>query len=148
MYKVLRFIVVIAVIISSTGIAFAEDDRLELDSLVEKWTESLLNENIDDFLDCYWDDAVRIMYFPGRDAEITEGIDELRAAEAISFEQLDYRSMNLIYDEPLRFFPRDGRPTYIYPNSRFSFMDVFEFEERRGRYRIITQYLMPHPASD
>ena len=148
MKGLLRHIVVVSFILGIAGIAFADNPGPELDLLVEEWTESLLNEDIDDFLGCYWDDAVRIMYFPGRDAEITEGIDELRAAEAISFEQLDYRSMNLIYDEPVRFFPRDGRPTYIYPNSRFSFMDVFEFEERRGRYRIIKQYLMPHPASD
>ena len=148
MYRVLKCVLVAVVFLGTVGIAYADDTQSELDSLVEKWTESLLSEDIDGFLACYWDDAVRIMYFPGGDAEIVEGINELRASEEASFEQLDFRSMNLIYDEPVRFFPDDGRPTYIYPNSRFSFMDLFEFEERRGQYRIVRQYLMPHPARD
>ena len=130
------------------GTGFAQDSRVELDALVEKWTESLNTEDINGFLSCYWNDAIRITYFPGGEPELTEGMEDLRAAEQVSFEQYDYKSMNLIYDEPVRFFPGHGRPTYIYPNSRFAFMDVFEFEERRGEYRIIRQYLMPHPAAE
>ncbi|MCK5734980.1 MAG: hypothetical protein KAH21_00825 [Spirochaetaceae bacterium] len=148
MNKMLKIVLTAALILGGMGILFADDTQSQLDSLVEKWTDSLLNEDIDGFLSCYWDDAVRIMYFPGRDTEITEGINQLRASEKASFEQLDYRNMNLIYDEPVRFFPGDCQPIYIYPNSRFSFMDVFEFEERRGQYRIIKQYLIPHPAQE
>ena len=69
-------------------------------------------------------------------------------AEQASFDQHDFLSMNLIFDEPVRFFPRHGRPTYIYSNSRFGYMNVFEFEERRGEYRVIRQYLLPHPAAE
>lgn len=55
--------------------------------------------------------------------------------------------MNLIYDETVRFFPNQGGPTYVYPNSRFSVVDIFEFERRGGRYRIVRQYLFPHPPA-
>jgi len=144
-----RFMIgVMALMLACAAAGFAQDSQTELDALVEKWTDSLNTEDIDGFLSCYWYDALRITYFPGSEPEITEGMDELRAAEEVSFEQFDYQSMNLIYDEPVRFFSRHGRPTYIYPNSRFGYMDVFEFEERRGEYRIIQQYLMPHPAAE
>ena len=148
MKRSMTWIGVIALASVCAGTGFAQDSRVELDALIEKWTEALNSEDIDRFLGCYWSDAVRITYFPGGEPEITEGMEEFRPAEQASFEQFDYQSMNLIYDEPVRFFPRHGRPTYIYAHSRFGYMDVFEFEERRGEYRIILQYLLPHPAAE
>ncbi len=124
---------------------FAGNPQTDLDALLEKWTTSLTDENVDGFLDCYWDDAVRINYFPGQEPGMVEGQQELRAGQNSSFERLDFQSMGLIYDPPIRYFPGNGRPVYVYPNSRFGFIDVFEFEERRGEYRIIRQYLLPHP---
>jgi hypothetical protein len=137
---------VILLVFFCAGVGFSQDSMPELDALVEQWTQALNAEDIDGFLSCYWPDAIRITYFPGSEPEITEGMGELRAAQEAGLEQVDLVSMNLIYDDPVRFFPRNGRPTYVYPNSRFGFMDMFEFEERRGEFRIITQYLLPHPA--
>jgi hypothetical protein len=57
MKGLLRHIVVVSFILGIAGIAFADNPGPELDLLVEEWTESLLNEDIDDFLGCYWDDA-------------------------------------------------------------------------------------------
>jgi hypothetical protein len=148
MNRLLKIVAGLLVASCCVGAAFADDVQDELDSLVEKWTVALVNEDINGFLDCYWDDAVRIVYFPGQDAEITEGIAELRTSQSASFQQLDFRTMNLIYDDPVRYFPEVGLPAYVYPNSRFSYMDVFEFEERQGQYRIVRQYLMPHPAAE
>jgi hypothetical protein len=56
--------------------------------------------------------------------------------------------LNLVYDEPVRFFPQDANPTYVYPNSAFGFMDMFEFERRRDQYKIVRQYLLPHPTAE
>ena len=145
-----RFVVCVcvAVLAMVSGLAFAQEDRAELDALVERWTLALNSEDIDGFLGCYCDDAIRITYFPGSEPEVTEGMDELREAEEQAFEQYDYQSMNLNYDEPVRYFPRLGNPTYIYPNAEIGYVDVFEFEYRRGGYRIIRQYLMPHPRAE
>lgn len=148
MKRSMTWIVVTALSCVCAGAGFAQDSRVELDALVEKWTEALSTEDIDGLLSCYWSDAIRIDYFPGGEPELTEGMEELRAADQAGFDQYDYQSMNLIYDEPVRFFPGHGRPTYIYANSRFGYMDVFEFEERRGEYRIIQQYLLPHPVAE
>ena len=126
--------------------AQAQDARGALDDLVAKWTKALTTEDITGFLGCYWDDAVRINYGPDGTAEITQGMDELRAAEEKGFEAIDFLSLNLVYDAPVRFFPRNANPTYVYPNSAFGFMDIFEFEQRGGQYRIIKQYLLPHPT--
>jgi uncharacterized protein (TIGR02246 family) len=140
-------LIVLALLLLSAP-AWAEDDRAALDELVREWTRALNAEDIDAFLDCYWDDAIRIAYFPGSEPEVTEGKAELRAAEEAAFAQYDYQSMNLRYDEPVRFFPRLGNPTYVMPNTEIGFMDVFEFEYRRGGYRIIRQYLLPHPPAE
>lgn len=118
------------------------------DAILEQWTRSLNSEDTDGFLNCYWDDAVRFVYFPGSEPEITEGMEELRRAEAESMEKYDYSSMNLVYDEPVRLFPQESGPTYIYANSQLGFMDVFEFERRGGEYRIVRQYLFPHPRAE
>jgi len=141
---------ILAVLVMNTVAlpVFSADPQRELDVLVEKWTEALISEDIDGFLSCYWDDAERLMYFPGQEPVVVNGIDQMRAEQQRGNDQSDFASMNLIYDEPVRFFPNEGRPTYVYPNSRFGFMDIFEFEKRGGRYRIIRQYLFPHPPAE
>jgi hypothetical protein len=146
MKRTRTLLIATASILICVGVGFGQDARNELDRLVDRWTRALINEDIDTFLDCYWADAIRVNYNPQGVAEITEGMEELRAAEEKGFAEIDFPSLNLVYDEPVRFFPRHGRPTYIYPNSRYGFMNVFEFERRGGEYRIIRQYLLPHPS--
>lgn len=141
-----KFFFIVALLLITAGSGFAAEPEVEIDRLLETWTDSLISEDIDGFLDCYWDEAVRINYNPGAESMMTQGMTALRREEQTAFDQLDFGSFNLIYDEPVRFFPDNNRPVYIYPNSRFAYMDVFEFEQRGGVYRIIRQYLMPHPG--
>jgi len=148
MNKTTRTILAIFVMITVVSPVYSADPQQELDALVMKWTESLIAEDIEGFLSCYWDDAVRLVYFPGQEPTLVDGIEAMRIEEQKGMDEYDFASMNLIYDEPIRFFPNQGGPTYVYPNSRFAFMDIFEFEKRRGRYRIVRQYLFPHPPAD
>lgn len=148
MRRILGVLVISLIILFSSGVVVAADTGSEIDAVIARWTQSLLNEDPGDFVSCYWDDAVRIVYFPGQDPEIIEGSDNIGASQKAAFDNMDFRTMNLIYDDLVRFFPEEGRPTYIYPNSRFSFMDVFEFEKRGREYRIIKQYIIPHPPGD
>jgi len=140
--------IVTAMALAWGGTAFAQEARVELDVLVEKWTTALTTEDIDSFLDCYWDDAIRVNYNPDGTADLTEGVEAMREIDQQWFDAIDYESLNLVYDEPVRFFPQDANPTYVYPNSAFGFMDIFEFERRRGRYKIARQYLLPHPTAE
>lgn len=87
-------------------------------------------------------------YNPDGTADLTEGVEAMRVIDQQWFDAIDYQSLNLVYDEPVRFFPQDANPTYVYPNSAFGYMDVFEFERRRGQYKIVRQYLLPHPAAE
>lgn len=142
-----RLLVVVLVLVSALGL-YAQSARTDLDALVDRWTNALINEDIETFMSSYWDDAVRISYSAGGGADVVTGMAQLRAAQLESFARLDFGSLNLEYDEPVRVFPRDGEPVYIYPNSRFGFMDIFEFEERDGEFRIVRQYLLPHPKAE
>jgi len=140
--------IVTAMALACAGTAFAQDARVELDSLVEKWTTALTSEDTDSFLDCYWDDAIRVNYNPDGTADLTEGVEAMRVIDQQWFDAIDYESLNLVYDEPVRFFPQNGNPTYVYPNSAFGYMDMFEFERRGSQYKIVRQYLLPHPTAE
>jgi hypothetical protein len=140
--------IVAAISLMCTAVAFAQDDRAELDSLVDKWTTALTSEDTDSFLECYWDDAIRLNYNPNGTADPTEGVEAMRVVDQQGFDAIDYQSLNLVYDEPVRFFPQNANPTYVYPNSTYGYMDMFEFERRRGEYKIVRQYLLPHPAAE
>ena len=122
-----------------------EEAKRQLDSLVDRWSGALVEEEIEGIVSCYWDNAVSMNYWPGEESEMEQGSAEIRASAVKGFEELDYGSMGFIWDETVRFFPEGGNPVYIRPVSSHGFMDVFEFEERGDEYRIIRHYVLPHP---
>ncbi len=122
---------------------YGEDAQHELDLVTVQWTDALNSGDIDGFMGCYWNDAVRIMYFPFAES-MDEGADAIREAQAGIFAQRGSEPSNLVYEPPIRFFPDAGRPTYILRNTGLGYMELFEFERRRNTYRIVTHYVLPY----
>lgn len=119
----------------------------ELDALVDTWVDALSTGDIDAFMSCYWDDAIRIMYGT-ESTQLDEGARRIRDAQQELFDQRGSEPMQFPYDPIVRLIPDGARPTYFLPNSAWSYMDVFEFERRVGEYRIIKQYVLPHPPAE
>jgi hypothetical protein len=62
---------------------------------------------------------------------------------------VDYESLNLEYPEPERFLPKTGdTPVYVYNYREHKFIDVFYFQKRTGKYRIIHHILLINLQSD
>jgi hypothetical protein len=81
MNKIITAIIAILVMITVVSPVYSADPQQELDALVTKWTESLIAEDIEGFLSCYWDDAVRLVYFPGQEPTLVDGIEAMRIEE-------------------------------------------------------------------
>ncbi len=124
----------------------ADDVEGELTLVLEKWEDALNSGDIDEFMECYWADAVRIFYFPGS-RQMEEGARAIRAAQSDIFsERSEPASFN--YDPPVTFVPDGGTPSCVFANSAVGYMEIFEFERRVGEYRIIKQYVLPHPPAE
>lgn len=57
--NITRTILSIIVLFAVVGPVYSANPQQELDALVTKWTDSLIAEDIEGFLSCYWDDGVR-----------------------------------------------------------------------------------------
>jgi hypothetical protein len=143
---VLPLIVICGVLLIASS-SYAQDAaQRELDSLMNQWVNSLKTENIDSFADCYWQDAQSVRFDPAGGSRLLEGASAIRGAQAEWFARVDYPSLGLDYPEPARFLPGAGdMPVYVFNVTKFKFIDIFYFQKRSGRYRILKHVLLLNP---
>lgn len=127
--------------------SFAQEAvQRELDALANKWVNALLSEDLAAWADCYWPDAVSVHYNPAGDSKLLEGSAAIRNEQAGWFANVDYAAMGLVYPEPARFLPGSGdMPVYIFNVKQFKFLDIFYFQKRSGRYKILKHILVQDP---
>jgi hypothetical protein len=140
------FLLVVSLVVLTAATATAQSVRSTLDNLADTWIESLLTEDADAMIECYWPDAVHYSYSGNGETELLVGSAEYAAAQQQAFDELDYASFGLVYPEPVRFFPEFGAPVYVYAVTQFRFMDVFEFERRGNEWRIIRHFFYSDPV--
>lgn len=119
----------------------SDNQTSQLDAIVLTWSESLRTRDLDGYCGCYWPDAVRTIVMGDGEKGRDEGLPVIREMQGHHFES-DYPYEEIRYKEPERLFETEtGLPQYIIEQSDDAIVNVLQFEERKGEWKIIDQWV-------
>ena len=103
-------------------------------------TRAMRSMNVEEFASVYWEDALRIMVFPGGGRHVVEGRDAIAEQQAAVFREVRRRepdAFRYFTLPPVRVVHLPDRlPVLVYSVEESDTTQVFQFEERFGRIAI------------
>ena len=112
--------------------------------LMERWRETVIHHDIDGFSQCYWEDSLKLEVLPEGFKIFHRELDAIVGYQMELFDALGREIERQIPHEGEWFMDiPSGRPEFISWSPVSESFQAFQFEERRGEWRIINQLVFP-----
>ena len=108
------------------------------DELLVHWEEAIRDRNPELFAACYWPDARKLRVDFDGNIEDIEGRDRITERQEHVFRELGRELEAFHLPEPERYYDTHaGMPRFIFREPEFPAIEMFQFQERRGEWRVL-----------
>ena len=121
--------------------ALAAPAEKEIDELMQRWTDALRSKNLDQMMEAYWPDAIRVVIQPGQPEQRLNGVDEIRKQQH-GFFDTGANFADIRFSEPERSFKgRTARYLYKVEAPAFNYIEHFTIAKKAGTWKISEQVI-------